>query len=290
MTQALDTSTPAAEAPDRSDAPCPTCAGSGSSASHPPSYVYSVGRIAMRIPRLSIEKELAQVSGRAETAGMTDPQALREVLAKPENRYLLRQMCWVMTVQGLETYLLVPRDPSDYALLLETLRGTPSPLDLDVVIGMKGPIAPPDLCNGLMVPIVAFDQIYSFDRNALIKSIPKPEKEAARQFVPAAEELFDRILQFADNAGSTDEHRALNYLVMRYPRVYEAVAEAYRRDESLSGVECRLSSLGTTRRIVEVIFAFTNRNTQVVAKQYVRVDTTEEFPFLVTPLSPYYDR
>ncbi len=44
------------------------------------------------------------------------------------------------------------------------------------MIGMRGPIAPPELCNGLMVPIVVFDQIYSFDRDALIKAIPRPEK------------------------------------------------------------------------------------------------------------------
>lgn len=30
-----------------------------------------------------------------------------------------------------------------------------------------------------------------------------------------------RIVQIADNAGATDEHRALNYLVVRYPRIYE---------------------------------------------------------------------
>ena len=34
------------------------------------------------------------------------------------------------------------------------------PNDIDVVIGMRGPIAPPEMCNGLMIPIVAFDQIY----------------------------------------------------------------------------------------------------------------------------------
>lgn len=43
------------------------------------------------------------------------------------------------------------------------------------------------------------------------------------------------------------------------------------------------------RRIVEVIFSFTNRETDVVNKQFVRVDVTEEYPFLVTKLSPYYD-
>jgi hypothetical protein len=48
-----------------------------------------------------------------------------------------------MTIEGLETYILVPRDPADISLLAEALRPTPSPWDLDVVIGMKGPIAPP---------------------------------------------------------------------------------------------------------------------------------------------------
>ncbi len=71
-----------------------------------------------------------------------------------------------------------------------------------------------------MVPIVVFDQIYSFDRDALIKAIPKPEKTSAKEFAPAAEELFDRIMQMADNAGATDEHRALNYLAVRYQAIY----------------------------------------------------------------------
>jgi hypothetical protein len=41
---------------------------------------------------------------------------------------------------------------------------------------------------------------------------------------------------------------------------------------------------------LEVVFSFTQRTTDVVSKQFVRVDVTEEFPFLVTRLSPYYDR
>jgi hypothetical protein len=39
-----------------------------------------------------------------------------------------------------------------------------SPSDIDVVVVLRGPIAPRELCNGLMVPIVAFEQIYSFNR------------------------------------------------------------------------------------------------------------------------------
>jgi hypothetical protein len=46
-------------------------------------------------------------------------------------------------------------------------------------------------------------------------------------------------MQVTDNAGATDEHRALNYLVMRYPQ--------YLR-QSCGGICARL-------------FAYTNRNT-----------------------------
>ncbi len=254
------------------------------------SYVYAIGRVEARFPNLSAEKEFAQATGRTDTAGKTDQQTFHAVLSKRENRYLVRQLCWVLTIQGLETYLLQPRDPADIDLLVEAIRPAPTPNDIDVVIGLRGPIAPPQMCNGLMVPIVLFDQIYSFDRDTLIKAIPKPEKTTDAQFGPAAEELFNRIMQMTDNAGSTDEHRVLNYLVMRYPAIYAKTVEEFAKDFSLTGVEVRPSPLSSTRNIVDVIFSYTNRNTDFTEKFFVRCDVTEEFPFLVAKMSPYYDR
>jgi hypothetical protein len=271
---------------------CPSCgdAPKGAGAGQAPTWIYALGRIEPRFSKISVEKEFAQVLGREKTTGLTDRQTLHGVLSKPENRYLVRQLCWVLTIEGLETYILLPRDPTDFHLLVEALRPAPQPLDLDCVIGARGPMAPAEMCNGLMVPIVIFDQIYSFDRDTLIKAIPRPEKTPAKEFTAAAEELLDRILQMADNAGGSDPDRALNYLAVRYPRIYEAVFDAFAHNDSLTGVEVRPSSLSGTRKIVEVVFCFTNRNTDVVSKQYVRVDVSEEFPFLVSKLSPYYDR
>lgn len=258
-----------------------------------PNYIFAIGRVEMRFPSLAVEKEFAQATGRADTAGLTDREAVQAVLSERQNRYLVRQLCWVLTIEGLETYILVPRDPSDYDLLLEAVRANPSPLDLDVVIGLRGPIAPPNMCNGLLVPIVIFDQIYSFDRDALIKAIPRPDAIAAKQdkqFRSAAGELFDRLNQMADNAGATDEHRALNYLAVRYPAIYATATEANTRNLSLTGVEVQPSRLSGVRNVVDVIFSFTNRQTDVLEKYFVRVDVSEEFPFLVTKMSPYYDR
>ena len=103
-------------------AACPTC---GSAAAY--SFVFAVGRIEVRFASPGVEKELAQVIARAPGKGKTDREAMQSVLSLRENRYLARQMCWVLTIQGLETYLLVPRDPADIELLVGALRSAPRP-------------------------------------------------------------------------------------------------------------------------------------------------------------------
>ncbi|MDI9416209.1 MAG: hypothetical protein WBI09_11175, partial [Methanothrix sp.] len=57
-----------------------------------------------------------------------------------------------------------------------------------------------------------------------------------------------------------------------------------------TGVEARPSRLSGARKIVSVIFSYTNRETDVTEKFFVRVDVSEKFPFLVTKMAPYYDR
>lgn len=97
-------------------------------------------------------------------------------------------------------------------------------------------------------------------------------------------------MQLADNAGATDEHRALNYLAVRYPAIYARTAEAYAANASLTGVDVRRSRLAGVRNIVDVVFSYTHRETDVTEQSFVRVDVTEKFPFLVSRLAPFYDR
>jgi hypothetical protein len=253
-------------------------------------FIYALGRIEARFPRLGVEKEFAQATGRADAVGLTDREALRSILSKPENRYLVRQMCWIFTIEGLETYIVKPNDPSDYDKLIESLRPTPRPTDIDVIIGQRGPIAPQDMCRGLAVPIGMLDQLYSFDIDGLIKALPKPEKMEYNKFKHAAEELLYRIMHMADNTGGTDEHRALNYLAVRYHEIYKRTAEAFEANSSLTSVEFKPSRLSGVRKIFNIIFSFMKRQTDVIEKYFVCVDVTEKFLFLVTKMSPYYDR
>ena len=194
-----------------------------------PGFVYVIGTIEPRFPSLGVEKEFAQATGRAVTNGLTDHATLKRVLSERQNRYLVRELCWVLTVKELETYLLRPRDPVDFDLLVEALRPQPQATDLDVVIGRRGPLALPEVCNGLLVPLLAFEQIYSFDVDSFVKAIPRPDAVSEEEFVPVVEEVLGRIMQITDNGGATDQHRALNYLATRYPAIYATTAEAYRR-------------------------------------------------------------
>jgi hypothetical protein len=153
-------------------------------------------------------------------------------------------------------------------------------------------MAPYEMCNGLVVPIVLVDRLYSFDKPDLIKAIQKPKKSemSDEAFRTAAEELFDKIQQLADNLGATDEHRALNYLATRYSQIYTHTNAMFSRNFSLTAVEVIPSRLSATRKLVNVVATYTNRETDVTEKYYVRVDVTEKYPFLDKKLSPYYDR
>src|SRR4051812_33506634 len=59
------------------------CGGTGSALNNSeattPSYVFAIGRVEMRFPSLAVEKEFAQATGRADTAGMTDRATFRAV-------------------------------------------------------------------------------------------------------------------------------------------------------------------------------------------------------------------
>ena len=146
------------------------------------------------------------------------------------------------------------------------------------------------MCNGLVVPMVAFTQIYSFDTEAFVSAIPKPEGLSTRAFKAAATELFARFQQLADNAGATDEHRALNYLAVRYPAIYAHATERFAANATLTAVDVQPSRLSGVRALVNVVFTFTDRATGVPDKAAARVDVSEEFPFLAAPLAPHYDR
>ena len=251
-------------------------------------FVYVLGQVEARFPNRSIEKEFVQIIERSKSANFEHQQAFYSVLSQPENRYLARKLSWILTKEGVPIYILLPTGPEDLVVLLEAIRPPACPLDRQVVVGRKGPVAPPEMC-GLEVPMVLVDHLYSLEYNDFIKSI-RSESVTDEKFKAIARETFLRMMQLADNIGSTDKHRALNYLSVRYPAIYVKAAEELERNFLLTSVNAIFSRLSDNRKIVSVIQSFTNKETGAVEKYFVRVDLTEEFPFIVTKMAPYYDR
>ncbi len=251
-------------------------------------FVYVLGQIEARFPNRSIEKEYVQIIERSKSANLDHQQAFHSVLSQPENRYLARKLSWILTMEGVPIYILLPTGPEDLVVLLEAIRPPACPLDRQVVVGRKGPVAPPEMC-GQEVPMVLVDHLYSLEYNNFMKSI-HPELVADEKFKAAALELFRRMMQIADNTGSTEKHRALNYLAVRYLAIYSTAAEKLENSFSLTSAEAIPSRLSDSRKIISVVFSFTNRETGIMEKYFVRVDVTEEFPFIVTKMAPYYDR
>ena len=99
--------------------------------------------------------------------------------------------------------------------------------------------------------------------------------------------IFNHIVQIADNAGATDEHRAINYLSVRYDEIYHRTQSIQDENYSFTAIDVRLSRLSGTRKIVNVIFTYENRINRAIQQWFARVDVTEEFPFLVSPMQRY---
>jgi len=250
-------------------------------------YVYALGGIEARFSNRSMEMEYHQAAKMSKPVDLDRRQTFYNVLSLPKNRYLARKLSWVLTIQGVPIYILLPTGPEDLDGLLEAIRPQWGPLDRQVVVGRRGPIAQPDMC-GLEVPMVLIDQIYQFKHGEFMRSIQR-EAAAGERFRDAADDMSRRMMQIADNTGSTDKHRALNYLSVRCPEIYTKAAEEMQRDFSLTSVEARDSRIRGSRKIVSVVFSFTNKN-GTAERYFVRVDTTEQFPFLVTKMAPFYDR
>jgi hypothetical protein len=276
--------------------PCPTCGDgseTGAGDAYTPTPVYALGRVEAHFPSLGVEKEFAQAGARSGAAG-TDAEVTKKALQ--EHRYLARQVCWVFRISGMETYLLRPRDPADFALLIEAVREDPASTDMDLVIGWLG--RGHATCGMYTLPVVTFDQLYSFDRASLLNSIPRPateggekyDQEADAAFNRTAAEVLERTAMMIDNAGATDEHRALNYLAVRFDGIYKRTAQAHNENQRLRDISVEPAPVSSTRKILDVILTYADRTTDVPDYCFVRVDVEEEFPFLVGPLKQYFRR
>ena len=265
-----------------------------------PNYVYAIGTIDARFPNMGLEKEFDQALAAVDSSAATQTryQQLYTVLSNPDYRYIARDICWVFSVETIDSYILVPRAEDVLSQFIEMLKeqspiaNPPQGAEFDVVIGTLGPIAPPEMCNGLQLPIALINNSYFFTITDLTNMLQSQQGTEAPIDQTTAVNLFAQLTLLSDNLGNLDEHRASNYLALRYADIYYRMRDEGNSGNNLKLVEVKSSSLmeRTGRTILDVVFTFRNISTDVPTRYFVAVDATWMYPFLVQPLQPYYDR
>jgi hypothetical protein len=217
-----------------------------------------------------------------------------------------------MTVDNVDANLLQPRTESELDLLIKSLNyEVKIPLvDVDLVIGQRGPLAPLSMCNGIQLPIVLLNQFYCFQVDDFCKEMLKqldqdkgsdsktPSKSTASDSKSGTytqdprsqqvKELLFHLMQLQENVGEMDGHRAVNYLAVRSHRIYQIFIEQSDKGATLDTVSVATTESSGGRIIADVLFRYVNRQTNVPTKFMTRVDVTGMFPFLVSSIQLYY--
>jgi hypothetical protein len=269
-------------------------------------FVYAVGRLAPQFPSLGVEKEFAQLTEGLGGGGLVEIELLRGVLDVPENRYLGRHLCWVFTTQHVEAFTVLPRDDADVTRLVEMISPDESEGVVHVVVGRFSPGAADSPCVASRLPTVIADQLLAFTLDEFAQALPDADTAADKemlgeqqptppggngapeQFQAVVREVFVRLTRRADNYGIADDHRAFNYIALRYPPIYHTVMQAYRQGKRLVSVDGRHSH-SASRRLVAVRLTFRHRHTEIIERYHCVVDVTDLFPFLASPLTLVYD-
>jgi hypothetical protein len=234
-----------------------------------------------------VEKEFAQLLGQKDFKGLTDRQTMYSILSRPENRYLARRMCFLLTPYGTgasPAYVLTPEQPDDLDLLIDTLKRPASSTEFDVVKGQVTGIAAPALCNAQQLPILSFYQLYSFGLDEFLGALPRPDKMAEGEFKAACDELFHRALYLASNASGPT--LGLSYAILSYAGLYKLVAEKYQQNYSLADIDVKPSR--ATPGAADIWLKFTERQTGFSETYCFTVNYSGPFAFLEEPLHPCF--
>jgi hypothetical protein len=254
---------------------CPSCGAAAARATTqgiPDPWVYVIGDVDPRYPSLSVEKEAIGAMARA-NLNLSNDAALQRVLEAPENAYLVREMCFVLLVQEVETYILVPRSPLDYPKLVEACK-----TELSAVIGTLGPIADPTACNGLTLPYLIVDMIYNFDKPALIADIPLPQGADQAAFRTAATDILNQVLQLVPTGRGME--RAIAFELLRDPQFFQNIWSGFNRGAQLTSIETKPAPVNGTQNLVDVYVNMTDRATGVQSCIFLRMDLSSKLPFV----------
>jgi hypothetical protein len=195
-------------------------------------------------------------------------------------------VCFVFMIGGVPAYVVAPVGSHTRSEVMDAVEHGQDSEHVCVIVGRAGPMTAPEHCGGVVAPIAAVSQIYSFaledwsaGLRAQLEPALKSKKIVSTKFTSVAREMFKHAVNSTENLGASDTHRALNYALLQHPGLFLAAAE--RTDKQLlDRIETRMIHGLGSRRQVALILTFVDLATGVAERLFTRIDVTEPWPFV----------
>jgi hypothetical protein len=204
---------------------------------------------------------------------------------------------------------------SEPHVIPELIRALPESEDDDgqrcVLIGVvKRGVLETEPCAALGLPVVTVYNMLNFTIEEFDSHLAEYQAEALSNETPdsgaesddsgmtanmrnalrqAVSKVSSHLVERTGNWGVQDEHRAANYLSVKYPGAYGLVAEAIMASKRFQGISFVSVVPHSTQRLVAVNFHFRGRSSDVSEKYQCVVDVTHPFPFMHSSLRAVYD-
>lgn len=280
---------------------CTTCSGTKER-----QFIYALGNVNHLWKSLSIEKEYDQVEKlenervklavdkKYDILSMSDMRKGDEEVEHRryrKYRYLARQSTWVFSIGDVGVFVIEPKDDLEIDQLIESLK----PLEGDqgsqilyqVLIGEVESISDPKEYSGLTLPLVRFDNLYKFTRGQLVDSLKPPAGMPVEKFKTYCNTFLNGISVLSENSGMQDEHRVINYLIVRVSDLYKIIAQEQADGYTFKGLDMK-QVYHITRKMYDVFLIFSGKEIQIEKRYVIRIDITEQYPFVSIPLKQFF--
>lgn len=264
---------------------------SGEGNSSPPTYIYStLAKVRPVFPSLTIEKEFYQVA--PPDSGLPFDELFFQVLSKIENLYLAREMCWVLRIAAVDSYIIKPVSDEQVLYLVAASRPVENSFNepLSTLVGPRGSVAPSAACNGLELPIVPASHFFFRTIGEYIKAITEAIGDSATEgnVLDLAGNLWEALI----NPGDTEAYRAINFVLTQYLGAYKDAYDLLYPSNSedayeFTGIESQPAILQGDRQIYDVIFTYQRTRDGQIKRRNCEVDLTTEFPYLAMYMANY---
>ncbi|WP_298769350.1 hypothetical protein [uncultured Shewanella sp.] len=227
--------------------------------------VYVLGQLRPFFPRLDLQKAFDAAATELKLKE-DDYYGVFNYVEIPDNKtelafrpylYIAEQVCWVLSIHHVDTYLVVPRFQLELDAFIQALSPTCKEDQLAITGGL-GPVSPPHYCHDLSLPMVICDHIS-----------------------PILPQNHDK-LSLKTNDGVSDVSRAVNFLVFNYKNLED---DASLGEHELRALHYQLDYQEVGRVVVEIILTYYLNGLEIF---YVcGIDVTNKYPFIAFPLRHY---